>query len=349
MARAKRTERAEARRRYRAAAAADPENETAGGRVRRGRRRSTCRRLIGEVGRRGAGRSRTGFSQAFRQSFRPLNVREDLASLPWIAIHTKALWIPLADHLRQHRLHRRDGRQRHDLRVHVRVLHPDARRSAASSSPGSWPRASSWLLGVDHRVRVGDLLLDPDRGVPDDDPRRGRTADGLAGARRGHLRPDPVADHRRVLRRGCRLVPALPGDVEPEPAAQGEPDPEAEAGRRPHADPSVDRQAVLGAVTAIGAARDEGAGQPRPGHAPPGASVRRSGAASPASVRAAQARFEFCAASVRRASQLRRARHDRAGGRGRGPASRPFTREPDRSRRAAIGLAVGLVAVGLPL
>jgi phosphate/sulfate permease len=38
---------------------------------------------------------RTSFSQAFRQSFRPLNVREDLASLPWIAVHTKALWLPL--------------------------------------------------------------------------------------------------------------------------------------------------------------------------------------------------------------------------------------------------------------
>ena len=93
MARAKRTERAEARRRYRAAAAADPENETAEDGSPRpaaldlppAHRRSRPPR------RRGA----DSFSQAFRQSFRPLNVREDLASLPWIAVHTKALWLPL--------------------------------------------------------------------------------------------------------------------------------------------------------------------------------------------------------------------------------------------------------------
>jgi uncharacterized membrane protein len=29
-------------------------------------------------------------------SFRPINVRQDLAALPWIATHTHALWIPLA-------------------------------------------------------------------------------------------------------------------------------------------------------------------------------------------------------------------------------------------------------------
>ena len=37
-----------------------------------------------------------GFSAAFRAAIRPLNVRADLAALPWIATHTHALWVPLA-------------------------------------------------------------------------------------------------------------------------------------------------------------------------------------------------------------------------------------------------------------
>ena len=94
MARAKRTERAEARRRYRAAAAADPENETAedGSPAAGGARPAAGSSTKAATAAPGV---RTSFSQAFRQSFRPLNVREDLASLPWIAVHTKALWLPL--------------------------------------------------------------------------------------------------------------------------------------------------------------------------------------------------------------------------------------------------------------
>jgi len=36
-----------------------------------------------------------GFMVAFRAAIHPIHVREDLASLPWIATHSKALWIPL--------------------------------------------------------------------------------------------------------------------------------------------------------------------------------------------------------------------------------------------------------------
>src|SRR6478736_934350 len=94
VARAKRTERAEARRRYRAAAAADPENETAedGSPAAGGARPASGSSAKSAAA---APTVRTSFSQAFRQSFRPLNVREDLAALPWIALHTKALWLPL--------------------------------------------------------------------------------------------------------------------------------------------------------------------------------------------------------------------------------------------------------------
>ena len=93
MARAKRTQRAEARRRYRAANAPDESMEFD---------ESTTPTT-------GAGRSSTAagtkpsatparmsLGTAFRTSFRPLNIREDLASLPWIATRTPALWAPLA-------------------------------------------------------------------------------------------------------------------------------------------------------------------------------------------------------------------------------------------------------------
>lgn len=32
---------------------------------------------------------------AFRQSFHPVDIRADLAALPWLAVHTKALWLPV--------------------------------------------------------------------------------------------------------------------------------------------------------------------------------------------------------------------------------------------------------------
>jgi hypothetical protein len=38
---------------------------------------------------------RIGIGAAFRLAFRPLDVRGDLAALPDIAIHSKALWLPL--------------------------------------------------------------------------------------------------------------------------------------------------------------------------------------------------------------------------------------------------------------
>ena len=97
MARAKRTERAEARRRYRATLATDP------GRGRRRRRRAASRgssrapTLEPRAGRQESSGTpeRVGFLDAFKLSIRPVHVREDLASLPWITVHTKAIWVPI--------------------------------------------------------------------------------------------------------------------------------------------------------------------------------------------------------------------------------------------------------------
>jgi hypothetical protein len=38
---------------------------------------------------------RMGFGEAFRASIRPIHVGPDVAALPWIAVHTKALWVPV--------------------------------------------------------------------------------------------------------------------------------------------------------------------------------------------------------------------------------------------------------------
>ena len=100
MARAKRTERAEARRRYRATLATDPLAEDADGTDEssatgsgQGARRSNAS-PTGKPAATGA-QQRVGFMDAFRLSIRPVHVRQDLAALPWITIHTKAIWLPV--------------------------------------------------------------------------------------------------------------------------------------------------------------------------------------------------------------------------------------------------------------
>jgi hypothetical protein len=94
VARAKRTDRAEARRRYRAEM--DPIEETDGADkttaagdagAQTAKPRSSSPQFSSPSG-------RIGMAAAFRQSIHPVNVREDLAALPWLAVHTRALWLP---------------------------------------------------------------------------------------------------------------------------------------------------------------------------------------------------------------------------------------------------------------
>ena len=94
MARAKRTERAEARRRYRAAGAPEATTDAPQGAAppaSAARTSSTSASSTKST----APSVRVGFMDAFKLSIRPIHVRPDLESLPWIAIHTKALWLPL--------------------------------------------------------------------------------------------------------------------------------------------------------------------------------------------------------------------------------------------------------------
>ena len=90
MARAKRTARAESRRRYRAEHNLIDESEVLD--------EPTARpEAIASSGARPspAAAPRVGIFSALRLAFRPLDVRADLAALPFLAVRSKALWVPI--------------------------------------------------------------------------------------------------------------------------------------------------------------------------------------------------------------------------------------------------------------
>lgn len=93
MARAKRTARADARRRYRAAT--EPEFDIDVDAADASPDAPAARRGSQPSARPENSQARVGFLAALRLSIHPPKFREDLASLPWLALHTKALWIPL--------------------------------------------------------------------------------------------------------------------------------------------------------------------------------------------------------------------------------------------------------------
>lgn len=84
VARAKRTDRAAARRRYRATIESErPDTEDA---PEGAPERPSSRELTTQV--------RVGFVRAFREAYHPVHIREDLAALPSL-VRNKAFWIPL--------------------------------------------------------------------------------------------------------------------------------------------------------------------------------------------------------------------------------------------------------------
>jgi hypothetical protein len=90
VARAKRTARADARRRFRATQNVESEayledDETA----------APHRSTGTSEPRPPAPGQRLPFTVAIRAAIHPVHVRQDIASLPWIAVHSKALWVPL--------------------------------------------------------------------------------------------------------------------------------------------------------------------------------------------------------------------------------------------------------------
>src|SRR5918993_2692129 len=98
VARAKRTDRAEARRRYRASQElTEGELDATEG---EGTAAAATSRTARAARPSAAGSTptppRIGIGQAFRLSFRPLDLRGDVAAFPRIATRTKALWVPVA-------------------------------------------------------------------------------------------------------------------------------------------------------------------------------------------------------------------------------------------------------------
>ncbi|HET7168932.1 MAG TPA: hypothetical protein VFI69_06980 [Candidatus Limnocylindrales bacterium] len=90
MARAKRTARADARRRHRTELGLTDEAATIEATPTAPSRDQRTRPAAPPP------TGRVGIGAAFRQAFRPLDVRGDLRALPDIAIHSKALWVPVA-------------------------------------------------------------------------------------------------------------------------------------------------------------------------------------------------------------------------------------------------------------
>jgi hypothetical protein len=97
VARAKRTARADARRRHRAAQTIeldeDLDTPTSPGTAAKSPngRAATAPRPAATP----APGTRMPFTLAIRAAVRPVHVREDLEALPWIAVHSKALWLPV--------------------------------------------------------------------------------------------------------------------------------------------------------------------------------------------------------------------------------------------------------------
>lgn len=93
MARAKKTARADARRKYRAEQGLSPDltsDDVAADASDGATAAATAVPPPGSPG------GRLSLGDAFKRSFTPLDLRGDLRALPWIATRTKALWIPAA-------------------------------------------------------------------------------------------------------------------------------------------------------------------------------------------------------------------------------------------------------------
>ena len=217
MARAKRTERAEARRRYRAASAApltddatDVDASAATATTKAKPTSSGSSKSASQVP-----PGRVGFSQAFRLSFRPMHVRQDVAALPWIATHTHALWVPVAITLASTLVIIGTNGQGTIGQFMFAYFIQTPAIGGVFIAGFLAPRAS-WLLGalvgfiaaICYSILV---LVYPTTHLS------GGAADRRPGARRRHLGARAVAGHRLVLRGRRRLVSTLPRAVQPEP------------------------------------------------------------------------------------------------------------------------------------
>ena len=237
MARAKRTERAEARRRYRATLATDPLAEDADGADEpsaSGSSQGTKRSNAAPAGKQGSSGTpeRVGFVDAFKLSIRPVHVRQDIAALPWITLHTKAIWLPVLITIGATIATAATGAN--DMVTGLLFTYFVVFPAIGGVFIGGFlaPRAS-WLVGI--VVGLVSAACYVALGVAGLLPPPFAEQFTAQCDRRLGLRVHLLADHGRLLRRRRGLVSPLPRPVEPEPEPSPVAGPEAATRRRPDA------------------------------------------------------------------------------------------------------------------
>ena len=168
MARAKKTDRAEARRRYRAETAttddgATDEGDAAPASAARSTRAATTAYSTPS--------GRVGIGTAFRTAFHPVNIREDLAALPWL-LRSRAFLIPLAVTVASSTLVTVTGGRDVITSLPVRLLRPDPadrrrvhrRASSPRGRAGCSGSSSSFIAAFGYMV----FILSVTTGTPDE-------------------------------------------------------------------------------------------------------------------------------------------------------------------------------------
>ncbi len=209
MARAKKTDRAEARRRYRAERPADvgeaDDGDAAPAPSTRATRASTPAYTTPG--------GRVGIGTAFRTAFHPVNVREDLAALPWL-LRSRAFLIPLAVTIASSTLVTVTG-GRDIVTSFLFAYFVQTPPIGGALIAGFLAPRASWLLGfiISFIAAIGYtiFILSVTTGTPDEGIAATGAARGVPG----------VADPRRALRGRRGVVPPVPAALEPEPRAPG--------------------------------------------------------------------------------------------------------------------------------
>ena len=179
-----------------------------------------------------------GFGDAFRASIRPIHVRQDLASLPWIAVHTKALWVPVLITVAS--TIAVIGTQGGTLSQFMFAYFIQTPAIGGVFIAGFLAPRASWLLGVVvglvSALCYSILVLGFSSTIYPAAPLAGHRS------RRGGIGVRPVAGHRWLLRCWCSVVSPLPCLLEPEPRPQLA-EPEAHGARRRRPDTQRDHLA----------------------------------------------------------------------------------------------------------
>ena len=181
---------------------------------------SDSRAATAQSGKAGAPQTRMPFTVAFRRRSGQCTLREDLAALPWIALHTKALWIPLLITLASTvAIIATAGRDAITQFLFAYFIQTPAIGGVFIA--GFLAPRASWLLGVIVGLVSAACYSLLVISFPSTIYAAPPTAEQARDV--GDLGVHLLADHRRVLRRSRGLVSPVPGPLQPEPwAAQAQ-------------------------------------------------------------------------------------------------------------------------------